>query len=98
MVRPKRAAAELSAYGLTDADFADEDTVNVWPENWPAVEVFASMLTQWRVGVAGMVGLDYGVLPTVFRMRGIARKEWPEMFDAIRVMEDAAMKEMRSHG
>ena len=62
------------------------------------VTVFASMLTQWRVGVAGMVGLDYGALPTVFRMRGIARRDWPEMFDAIRVMEDAAMKEMRAHG
>ena len=65
MVRPKRSAAELASYGLTEADFADEDTVHVWPENWLAVEVFASLLTQWRVGMAGMVGLDYGVLPTM---------------------------------
>lgn len=98
MVRPKRSAAELASYGLTEADFADEDTVQVWPENWPAVGVFASLLTQWRVGMAGMVGLDYGVLPTVFRMRGVPRKDWTEMFDLIRVMEDAAMKEMRRNG
>ncbi len=88
----------MSAYGLTDADFESEDTVLVWPQNWPVVQVFASLLTQWRTGPAGVVGLDYTALPVVFRLRSVPRADWPEMFDLIRVMEDAALKEMRSHG
>lgn len=53
------------------------------------------MSTQWRVGMAGATGLDYGALPEVLRMSGIARGEWPDIFEGIRIMEDAALELMR---
>lgn len=41
------------------------------------------------------VGLDYKALPEVLRMTAIPRKEWSEIFDGIRVMEDAALEQIR---
>lgn len=59
-----------------------------------AVKVFAAMGTQWRTGMAGPTGLDYGVLPNVFRLTAVARKDQPDVFDDLRVMEGAALKHM----
>ena len=52
------------------------------------------MGTQWRVSPGGPTGLDYGVLPTVLRLHDIPRSEWREMFDELRIMEDAALAKM----
>jgi len=54
------------------------------------------LTTQWRVGFAGATGLDYGVLPTVFRLIGVPRAQWSRLFDDIRVMERGALYHMRS--
>jgi hypothetical protein len=55
------------------------------------------MLSQWRTGMAGATGLDYGVIPTVLRLVGIPRAEWPGCFEDLRVMEDAALHQMRAN-
>jgi hypothetical protein len=68
----------------------------VWPENWAAVATFKTLVTQWRVGAGGPIGIDYGVVPFALRMAGVARSEWPEAFDGIQVMEDAALEFMRA--
>jgi hypothetical protein len=34
----------------------------VWPENWPALELFMRCQTQWRTGPKGLLGLDYGAV------------------------------------
>lgn len=39
----------------------------------------------------GAIGLDYGVLPFVMKMTGVPRRDWPEVFDDIRVMEIAVL-------
>ena len=57
--------------------------------------MFIAMSTQWRVGMSGATGLDYGALPGVLRMSGIARKDWAEVFEGVRVMEDAALQVMQ---
>jgi len=48
---------------------AEQACVQVWPQHWHAVNVFAGMSTQWRVvaGMAGLLylGLDYAALPAV---------------------------------
>jgi hypothetical protein len=70
--------------------------VEVWPDNWTAVQTFIAMSTQWRVGMAGATGLDYGVLPAVLRLTGVPVKERSQAFEGIRVMEDAVLDMMRS--
>ncbi len=54
------------------------------------------MSTQWRVGMSGPTGLDYVALPQVMRLTGVPRKDWQDVFDGIRTMEDAALEKMRS--
>lgn len=53
------------------------------------------MSTQWRTGMNGATGMDYSALPEVMRMTNIPRRDWPEIFESIRVMEDAALEHMR---
>lgn len=52
------------------------------------------MGTQWRVSASGPVGLDYQALPFVLRMMRIPRKDWPRVWDAVRVCEFAALDEI----
>lgn len=59
------------------------------------MNVFVAMATQWRVGPGGVVGMDYGTLPTVFDLLAIPDDERAEVFDGFRKMEDAALSELR---
>lgn len=52
------------------------------------------MGTQWRIGMAGATGLDYAALPPVMRLVGVSRKDWPDVFEGVRVMESAALQTM----
>jgi len=53
------------------------------------------MATQWLVGMGGVIGLNYGSIPTVLRMQGIARGQWADIFESIRIMEAEALNIMR---
>ncbi len=80
--------------GLTPEDYADDFTAEVWPCNVNAVNAFIAMGTQWRAGPGGAYGLDYSVLPQVLRLTHIPRPAWADVFESIRVLEDAALAEM----
>jgi len=67
----------------------------VWPDNWDAVGVFASMQTQWRIGPAGVTGLDYAGLEGVMRLSGVKKRDRQDVFECVRVMEAEALKAMR---
>jgi len=70
----------------------------VYLDNVIPVSVFADMLTQWRVGMNGATGLDFGVLPTIPAIRRIKDDdEYDDVFECLRIMESAALKEMRSN-
>lgn len=78
--------------GLTVEEAASGQVCEVWPDCWSAAGVMSAMATQWRIGGDGPIGLDYSAIPAVFRLMGISRREWQQVFDDIRVMEDAALK------
>lgn len=65
----------------------------MWPDCWSAVDAFMAMSTQWRVGPGGAVGLDYNVLPWVLQQIGL--NDEPDIFADLRIMEMAALNEMR---
>jgi hypothetical protein len=46
--------------------------------------------------MSGPTGLDYNALPQVMRLTGVPHKDWQDVFDGIRTMEDAALEKMRS--
>lgn len=76
----------------------DEEVFYVWPENVQAVELFCLAAGQWRVvagfGGARFLGLDYAALEAVMRMRNVRAKDRARLFDDVRVMEGAALREL----
>jgi hypothetical protein len=71
----------------------------VWQENWPIVEVFLGMSTQW-IWTGGMephrAGLNLCALPVVYEGLSVPRKKRAEVFQGLKVMEDAALEVMHS--
>lgn len=70
---------------------AEDVTFDVWPDNWTAARAFAALMTQWRVSMNGVVGLDYAAIPFVLRVQRVPRAEWESVFDDLRVMESEVL-------
>ncbi|QOR55721.1 MAG: hypothetical protein YHS30scaffold667_17 [Phage 65_10] len=69
-----------------------QDEQVLWADNRWAVLLFQGMLTQWRMGPRGPVGLDYGgPLDRVERQVRLPRRERRAAFDGLQVMEMAAL-------
>lgn len=72
-------------------DDACPDVCEVWPDTWPAIELFLAMATQWRRAPSGRLdGLDYNALPIA--AAGIGRK-WRPLFGDLQDLERAYRKE-----
>lgn len=79
---------------MTRADLGLDAELLVWPDNWQAWTIFRQMATQWRAGMAGPTGLDYGALfPRMERLR-LDDEAWESLFSDIQVMEAAALEQM----
>jgi hypothetical protein len=64
----------------------------LWEENWPALDFYRTYLIhQWRHGFSGPTGLDYNVLLHELDRRGLTRDEYDDLFDRIRVIEEAVL-------
>jgi hypothetical protein len=67
--------------------------VEVWPENWDAVQLFTALGTQWRVSIGGgPSGLDYAALMALMPLYGGPSRD---LLDRVRVMEAAVLTEIR---
>jgi hypothetical protein len=77
---------------LAPVDFA------VWPENWPAVELFLRCSTQWRsgeptaLGPCGVYGLDYSVVLSFASLYVPAETELRQVLEDVQVMERRALE------
>lgn len=68
----------------------------VWPDLWPAVQVFASMSTQWQMSITptGRLvrhGLLYASLPMAMDEHRIDPADRPQVIADIRFMERVAL-------
>jgi len=63
----------------------------LWPENETAFRLWCSLRTQWRVGPAGLIGLDYTAIPAVMELQGIAPEQRSTLFAALRLCEAVAL-------
>lgn len=87
--------AELADYGLTREDYDNEEPeVLVFEESMmQSWDVFKAMQTQWRLlPMGGVMGLDYNVLPLLFRVYKIDDEEMA--INDIRILEAEALKYM----
>lgn len=67
------------------------DAVDVWPDVWPAVELFDALGTSWNVAPTGrLIGLRYEVIPVVMDLHAIhGTDRRRDLFEDVRVMESA---------
>lgn len=93
MYGPRASADELSLFGLGVDDF-EEDEMEIWPDNWPVFRLFNALGTQWRTGAVGATGLDYSVIREVAVLIGIKKRQIPELFPDLQVMEAEALAVM----
>jgi hypothetical protein len=68
-----------------------DETIEVFPENWPAFLVMEAMGTQWRAGMGGATGLDYAAIPPVMSLLSVPKKIRNSVFQDVRVMESEAL-------
>lgn len=58
--------------------------------------MFVSMVTQWHfAGFGPPVGLRYEALPVVMRACGLRQSDTARVFGPLRVLEQAALEEIR---
>ncbi|MFK7090486.1 DUF1799 domain-containing protein [Chromobacterium violaceum] len=88
-------AAQLEAFGLTAAELGQQQDVEVWPDNWQAVQLLNRMSTQWRVGFGGAVGLDYNVLYRMMDRLELDPEGFDQMEADMQVMEAAVLELMQ---
>ena len=75
-------------FGLAVAEPDPEPaTFGVLPENMETVVWFLRMQTQWRVGMNGLVGMEYGVFLLWARDEGIKRRDRVWLLEDLRLME-----------
>lgn len=68
----------------------------LWASNEPAMNFYYNfMRTQWRHGFNGPTGLDYNVLLHELDRRALDKDEYDDLFAAVRVIEQEALRETR---
>lgn len=70
----------------------------MWPEAWPAFELYMRLQNQWRCGPSGPIGLDYGVVYDELRHRGIEGEARDDTMHMLRIIESAAIHELTEGG
>lgn len=84
----------MRAAGFEPEDY-ESDPFEVWPENWPIAKLFGRLLTQWRAGAKGAIGLDYSIVFDLLDRSGYTETAWWQALDDLQEMERAALNAMR---
>ncbi len=84
-------AAAIAWLGLPPQVLAKPKDLELWPENQPAVDLFIVLSTQWRMGPAGAVGLDYGPVPLALSQLRLRGRQARDAFAGLQVMEAEAL-------
>lgn len=80
--------ADAAALGIVMPELPPED-FEVLEENWPAVEMFLRLQTQWRTTMSGLLGLDYGAVAWLLRLYEV--EDPRALLEDLQVMEAAAL-------
>lgn len=85
----------LEAMGVSEDEIResrDSSAVEVWPDAVDPLRLFNGLMTQWRMGPGGPIGIDYAVVPMVAReIAGIRPRRLRELWWHLRVMESEAL-------
>jgi hypothetical protein len=70
------------------------EVFEVFEENWPVVEMFLRVQTQWRTTMSGVLGLDYGAVAWLLRLYEV--EDPRALLEDLQIMEAAAMMVINS--
>ena len=87
--------AALAALGLVLEQPESDPVQTVWPENWAGLRVFARLRTQWNVGNAGAIGLNYSSLQFWLDVEEVPRTDWHEVTADVQDCEVETLRLMR---
>lgn len=69
-------------------------SVEIWPDNVRAFNVFQGLRTQWRIGMGGPTGLDYTVAYHRMQRMDLSPQEFNQLDEDLQVMEASALTMM----
>lgn len=81
-------------FGLKPSDYKSEP-IQVWPENEAAWRLLERLQTQWRMGMGGATGLDYGVMHQMMDRMHLDPEAFDELELQMRILESEALTAMR---
>lgn len=85
-----------AAEALRERRAGEVDAFPVLPCNWTAMRVFLRSWRQWQRGPKGeWLALDHSRVLSTVQLMGIRRKDWPDLFERIGIMEQAALEAMQ---
>lgn len=67
-------------------------SVEVWPDNVRAFNVFQALRTQWQVGMSGPTGLNFLVAYNRMDRMGLSPEEYNQLDEDLQVMEATALQ------
>ena len=82
--------SDAEKFGLALPAPTKQADFEVWPANWPALQMFARLQTQWRTTMSGVSGLDYTAVLAMLRLYEV--EEPQAMLEDLQVMEVQAIK------
>jgi len=69
---------------------AASEHCEVFEENWASLEMFLKVQTQWRVGMNGLIGLDYSAVAWVLRLVA-PEDQHLTLLEDLQIMEGAVL-------
>jgi hypothetical protein len=87
--------ADAAAFGIALPEQPAND-FEVWEENWPVVEMFLRVQTQWRTTMSGILGLDYAAVAWLLKLYEV--EDPRALLEDLQIMEAAAMMALNSRG
>jgi hypothetical protein len=67
-----KTAGDAAVLGVVGFEPDEPEHFEVELDAWPVLMVFLDCQTQWRAGPNGLIGLDYGAVAWILRLRSVA--------------------------
>lgn len=67
-------------------------SVEIWPDNVRAFNLFQGLRSQWRVGMAGPVGIDFLVAYHRMDRMNLSPEEYDHLDNDLQIMEGEALR------
>jgi hypothetical protein len=82
--------------GIALPEQKPEKDFEVWEENWPSVELFLRVQTQWNTSVGGITGLNYAGVLAIMEL--YKYDDSIAVFEGLQIMEIKAMSLLNKEG